>query len=46
MYEAFLIFYMSEESEVLFLCLLPIRKGMYLIFRGDERRGVLRPEVK
>ena len=25
---------MNEESEVLFLCLLPIRKGMYLIFWG------------
>ena len=34
MYEAFLIFYMNEESEVLFLCLLLIRKGMYLIFSG------------
>lgn len=33
MYEAFLIFY-TNESEVLFLCLLLIRKKMYLIFSG------------
>lgn len=36
MYEAFLIFYTNEESGMLFLCLLPIRKGMYLIFWGTN----------
>ena len=39
MYEAFLIFYLNEESEVLFLCLLLIRKKMYLIFSGMKEEA-------
>jgi len=45
MYEAFLIFYLNEESGMLFLFPSDQKEDVFNLF-GDKRRGVLHPEVK